>query len=188
MRITGTPGGLPAVRVASGKSTPASFQLPWGTYSGEFAITGVPVTGRWTVSAFDAWSGAPLGWAENGAGIRLAPNRAVVLRADYNGTSCWRYFASGTRRTPYLAVGATTPAKITFEPGADCLALEPTRLGTPMRPLPGPVIVSTFAPSPWARGATGTNGAVGTSTAGTGAVPVSPWGVPTAARLARVKN
>lgn len=175
-------------KVASDRTTDVTIRLPLGTGIGSFTLD-PPATGDWAVVAYDAWSGIDLSAAQNGAGLRLSPNRAVVLKVRHNGgTECWAYFGSGSRTTPYLAVGTADIAKMTFTPGVNCLPRVPFRLALPMRPLPGPVFVTTFASSPWLRGSTGGTGTTGTSAAGTGEVPVSPWGAPTAARLARVKN
>ncbi|BCJ71242.1 hypothetical protein CS0771_07860 [Catellatospora sp. IY07-71] len=189
-KITYSDVTSPAIRTGE-QGAPARTDLTAASVSGADAWlsygTWVPVavagaTAPTQITAYDAYTGITLSGASGGSGVRVPANRAVVLRAQHGDTVCWAYFGLGNRRTPYLAVGTEQVKQITLTIGKNCLAREPFRSPVRMRPLPGPVVVKTFAGSPWLRGVTGRGVDTSSPTVS------SPWGVPTDARLARVKN
>jgi hypothetical protein len=177
---TGESGAPATTDLSSGSVTDANARLGFGTWV-PVALTGMQVEYA-QFTAYDAYTGMVVGGGPSGYGVRVPPNRAVVLKVVYDNNTCWGYFGLGSRTTPYLAVGTTEPKQVNLTPGKNCLTREPFRSPVRMRPLPGPVVVKTFSPGPWLRGA------AGAGVVANGSAVTSPWGVPTDARLARVKN
>ncbi|BCJ71241.1 hypothetical protein CS0771_07850 [Catellatospora sp. IY07-71] len=175
---TGEAGAPGNFTVKVGQSTPAWVKLIPGT--SVYNIDNGNVNSE--IDAFDAYTGRLL-YSTSGGTLALPANRIVVFRLRYgsaqNPLSCWAHLSTRKGSTPYYMVGTEPLSPFRIDPAKNCLNREPVRLTGPVAPLPGPVPATMFAAAP--------AGSAGTSTAVTGGGAASPWGVPTAARLARVK-
>ncbi|WP_155374051.1 carboxypeptidase-like regulatory domain-containing protein [Catellatospora vulcania] len=137
--VTVRPGeaGAPAsLMIISRTEIVADAFLRPGTMVQSFAFGGTaPVL--WYVTAYDASTREMVNASGSGFGMILPPARSVVLRLDYDGQHCWAYFGSGSGRTPYYRVGASTISRITLTPGQNCLDAEPTPVPERMPPASG---------------------------------------------------